>query len=77
MKKTRFVDAKEAVDIIKDGDTVRTIGMTLISACETILKEIEMSFLEEGNPRDLAYLHTCGQASIDQPYGKNHLRHLP
>lgn len=75
MKKTRFVDAKEAVDIIKDGDTVCTIGMTLISACETILKEIERRFLEEGHPRDLTYLHTCGQASIDQPYGKTHLAH--
>ncbi len=38
MKKSKFVTAPEAVSMIRDGTTVCTIGMTLVSACETILK---------------------------------------
>ncbi len=75
MGKPKFIDAKEAVDMIADGSTLCTIGMTLISACETILKEIENRYLEKGHPRDLTYFHTCGQSSIRQPYGLTHLAH--
>ena len=44
----KVMTADEAVDLIKDGTTLCTIGMTLISASESILKEIERRFLEEG-----------------------------
>ena len=75
MKKSKFVTAPEAVSMIRDGTTVCTIGMTLVSACETILKEIEKEFLETGHPRDLCLLHTCGQAAMKQPFGIQHLAH--
>lgn len=75
MKKPAVLTAKEAVNLIKDGSTVCTIGMTLISASETILKEIESRFLEQGHPRDLTYFHTCGQASIGMPGGMTHFAH--
>jgi len=41
MKKPEFITVKQAVDRIKSGTTICTIGMTLISACESILKELE------------------------------------
>lgn len=75
MRKPAVLTAKEAVNLIEDSSTICTIGMTLISACETILKEIERKFLEEGYPRDLTYFHTCGQAAMKQPGGLQHLAH--
>ena len=75
MRKPAVLTAKEAVDLIKDSTTLCTIGMTLISASESILKEIERRFLEEGHPCNLTYFHTCGQASIGMPGGMTHLAH--
>ncbi len=75
MKKPQFMTKEQAVDLIKDGSTLCTIGMTLISASETILKEVERRFLETGSPRDLTYVHTCGQAAMKMPGGMTHLAH--
>ncbi|MDD3212220.1 MAG: acyl CoA:acetate/3-ketoacid CoA transferase [Eubacteriales bacterium] len=75
MKKPELINAKQAVDYIADGSTLCTIGMTLISASETILKEIERRFLAEGRPNQLTYVHTCGQASMKMPGGMTHLAH--
>ena len=41
MKKPVFVSEQDAAAMIGDGKTVATIGMTLVSASETILKAIE------------------------------------
>ncbi len=62
MRKPEFITAKEAVDRIKSGTTLCTIGMTLVSASESILKELENRFLERGCPNQLTYVHTCGQS---------------
>ena len=75
MRKPQFIDAKQAVDYIADGSTLCTIGMTLISASESILKEIERRYLEEGHPKDLTFVHTCGQAAMKVPGGMTHLAH--
>lgn len=75
MKKPVIVDAKGAVDLIKDGSTLAIIAMTQISACETILKEMERRFLEEAHPRNLTYFHSCGQASMKLPGGMQHIAH--
>ena len=50
MLKANFVSAKEAAAKIKDGNTVCTIAMTLVSASESILKELEKSYLDTGHP---------------------------
>ncbi len=73
MLKTNFINAADSVSMIKDGDTICTIGMTLISASESILKEIEKSFLETGHPRNLTLLHSCGQS--DRKDGIQHFAH--
>ena len=41
MLKGNFLEAKEAVKLIQDGMTVCPVGMTLVSASETVLKAIE------------------------------------
>lgn len=73
MKKPLFVSAEEAAGMIRDHTTVSTIGMTLISASETILKAIEKRFLETGSPNQLTLVHSCGQSDRDR--GIQHFAH--
>ncbi len=73
MKKPVFVSGQEAAAMIKDNSTVATIGMTLVSASETILKAIEARFLETGSPNHLTLVHSCGQSDRDR--GIQHFAH--
>lgn len=73
MIKTNFVTPQEAAAMVKDGDTICTIGMTLISASESILKALEARFLETGHPCDMTLLHSCGQS--DRKDGIQHFAH--
>lgn len=73
LKRPVFITAKEAADMIKNGTTLCTVGMTLVSASEAVLKAIEKKFMEEGEPKNLTYVHSCGQS--DRLRGKAHLAH--
>lgn len=73
MKKPKFVTGEEAAAMIKDNSTIATIGMTLVSASETILKAIEKCFLETGSPNHLTLVHSCGQSDRDR--GIQHFSH--
>lgn len=70
---SKFISAKKAADLINDGDTVATVGMTLASASESILKAIEKKYLEEQSPKNLTLLHAAGQG--DRERGILHLAH--
>src|SRR5690625_1722838 len=54
--------AKEAVDHIKNGDTVALCGFSLVGAAEDIYKEIENRFINEGTPSNLTLLHAAGHS---------------
>lgn len=73
MKKPDFLTGAEAALLIRDESTVATIGMTLVSASETILKAIETRFLETGSPHGLTLVHSCGQSDRDR--GIQHFAH--
>jgi propionate CoA-transferase len=73
MIKTHFISADEAAGSIEDGKTVCPVAMTLISACESILKALEKRFLETGHPNNLTLLHSCGQSDRDR--GIQHFAH--
>lgn len=73
MKKPVFISAQEAAGWIEDGSTVATIGMTLVSASESILKAIEQKFLDTGSPNQLTLVHSCGQS--DRERGIQHFAH--
>lgn len=73
MRKPVFITGKEAAAMIQDGSTIATIGMTLVSASETILKAIEKQFLETGSPNSLTLVHSCGQSDCDR--GIQHFAH--
>ncbi|WHY72677.1 acyl CoA:acetate/3-ketoacid CoA transferase [Fictibacillus enclensis] len=65
--------ADDIPGLIKDGDTIATVGMTLAGASESILKALEQSFLETGSPRDLTLVHSAGQS--DRKNGIQHFAH--
>jgi propionate CoA-transferase len=73
MIRTHFLSADDAAALVEDGKTICTIGMTLISASESILKALEKRFLETGHPSDLTLLHSCGQSDRDR--GIQHFAH--
>ena len=73
MLKANFITPEEAAAYVKDGMTVCPIGMTLVSASESILKAIEKSFLETGHPANITLLHSCGQS--DRKDGIQHFAH--
>ncbi|MCD7735400.1 MAG: acyl CoA:acetate/3-ketoacid CoA transferase, partial [Lachnospiraceae bacterium] len=73
MKHPVFLSGEEAASLIKDNSTIATIGMTLVSASETILKAIEARFLETGSPNGLTLVHSCGQSDCDR--GIQHFAH--
>lgn len=73
MKKPVFMTDEQAAALIKDGSTIATIGMTLVSSAETILKAIEKRFLETGSPNTLTLVHSCGQS--DRERGIQHFAH--
>ncbi|MDB4868376.1 MAG: acetate CoA-transferase YdiF, partial [Cohnella sp.] len=67
------MSAQSAVELIKDGVTVAVVGFTMMGASETVLKELERSFLEEGKPRNLTLFHCAGQS--DRIGGLHHFGH--
>lgn len=73
MRKPNFISPAEAAEMIRSNSTVATIGMTLVSASETILKAIEESFLKSGRPDGLTLVHSCGQSDRDR--GIQHFAH--
>jgi propionate CoA-transferase len=73
MIKTHFILAEEAAALVEDAKTVCVIGMTLVSASESILKALEKRFLETGHPSNLTLIHSCGQSDRDR--GIQHFAH--
>ena len=65
MLKANFITAQEAAEKIQDGSTLCTIGMTLVSASESILKAIEKRFETVGHPADITLVHSCGQSDME------------
>ncbi|WP_373500244.1 acyl CoA:acetate/3-ketoacid CoA transferase [Desulfococcus sp.] len=74
MKKGKIVSAEEAVQVIRDGDTVTTGGFVGIGFPEEVAVAIEDYFMANQRPRNLTLLYAAGQGDGGER-GLNHLGH--
>lgn len=71
--KPTFMTAADAAQLVDNGATVCTVGMTLIGASESVLSAVEKRFLSEGHPHNLTLVHAAGQS--DRERGIQHFAH--
>jgi propionate CoA-transferase len=73
-RKNKVVNAAEAVQIIRDGDTIATGGFVGTGFPEYVAIALEEHFLETGRPQNLTLIYAAGQGD-GQNRGLNHLGH--
>ena len=75
MSAATFISAREAADLICDGDTVAISGngAGMVSA-EAIFAALEQRFLDTGHPRDMTLVHSLGLGDRDA-LGTNRFAH--
>jgi len=74
IRKSKVVTVEEAIQLIKDGDTIATGGFVGTGFAEQLAIGLEERFLKEGGPRDLTLLYAAGQGD-GKKRGLNHLGH--
>jgi propionate CoA-transferase len=72
MKKGKIVAAEEAVELIRDGDTIVTAGFIGAGFAEEIAIHLRERFLKTGTPRNLTLTYPAGQGD-GKTKGLNHL----
>lgn len=70
----KVVTPREAVQLIRDGDTVMTSGFVGIGFAEELALALEARFLETGSPRQLSLVYAAGQGD-GKTRGLNHFGH--
>lgn len=75
LTKNKIISAAEAVEQIRDGDTVVTGGFVGIGFAEEIAVALEQRFLRTQAPRDLTLVYAAGQGD-GKDRGLNHFGHV-
>ncbi|WP_315116074.1 acyl CoA:acetate/3-ketoacid CoA transferase [uncultured Clostridium sp.] len=71
---SKVITVRQAIDMIKDGDTVAIGGFVGSLHPEELSCAIEKKFMEEGYPRDLTLVYAAGQGD-SKDRGINHFGH--
>jgi propionate CoA-transferase len=74
IRKGKIVTVQEAVQVIRDGDTIATGGFVGIGFAEEIAIALESFFLQHNRPKNLTLLYAAGQGDGAER-GLNHLGH--
>lgn len=74
MRKVKIITAAEAANLVKDNDTLTTMGFVGCSHPEALTKALEKRFLETGSPKNLTYLYSASQGTRKGVAGE-HLAH--
>ncbi|MBL8324043.1 MAG: malonate decarboxylase subunit alpha [Rubrivivax sp.] len=72
--KGKVVGAAQAVQLLRDGDTLATSGFVGIGFAENLAVALEQRFVEQGAPRGLTLVYAAGQGD-GKTRGLNHLGH--
>jgi propionate CoA-transferase len=73
-KTGKLMAAREAVELIRDGDTIATGGFVGIGFAENLAVALEERYLETGTPRGVSLVYAAGQGD-GKERGLNHLGH--
>ena len=65
MGKVKVLTAREAADLIKDGDTLTLSGFVANGIAEALNAAAEERFLETGHPKDLTLFYVAGTGNKD------------
>lgn len=74
MKTMKVLTAREAIDWVKDGDTVASSGFVGSAIPEALITALEEKFLETGAPTNLTYFYAGSQGNRDGR-GGDHFAH--
>lgn len=74
MKKVKILTARQAADLVKDGDVITTSGFVASCNAEALCKALEERYLETGTPKNLTLIYAASQGNRDGR-GADHLAH--
>lgn len=74
MKTMKVLTAREAIEWVKDGDTVASSGFVGSAIPEALITALEEKFLETGAPKNLTYFYAGSQGNRDGR-GGDHFAH--
>lgn len=74
MKKVKVITSSQAAELVKDNDTITSIGFVSCAHPEALTKALEKRFLETGSPKNLTYMYAASQGKRDGRGGE-HLAH--
>ncbi|GIX28290.1 MAG: hypothetical protein KatS3mg123_2171 [Burkholderiales bacterium] len=70
---SKVCSAREAVEIIKDGQSVASVGVIGWITPDDLLKALAERFRETGTPRDLTFYFPCGTGEAMGIKGMDHV----